>query len=256
MHETHALERSGACIGPRVRNVLLDFWAVIAQTAPVLALALVIEARAFARQVTRQDDFAASRVQRVIFVVISAIAGLGLLSAFTLSLSTLLYGDPGDLAARLAMWSLTFAFGAVVLNPLVPLLLAMVIDLRAAHVESWMRKQSRRREVQMQDVVEWGERVTRERVIADLSKQAVAYSDVMGFIRVNRRNQDPETLRRIGKANDYLDELDEWRLGFDEHLFKTRAMLSEGREMIRESSSEELRIDMAPFMERLQALID
>lgn len=240
----------------RLRDVSPDFWAVIAQTAPVLALALVIEARAFARQVTQTDDYASSRIQRVIFVVISALAGLGLVGAFAISLSALFNGDAGVLAARLAMWSLSFAFGAVVLNPLLPLLLAMVSDLRAAHVESWIATQSRRREIKMQDAVEWGERITRDRTIEDLSKQAELYTDVMRFIRVHRFDSDAATVKRVNAAHAYLDELDKWRVQFDKRRARTRAMLEQGREMIRSSKAENASIDMAPYMKALQALID
>lgn len=105
---------------------------MVAQTVPVVALALVLETRAFARQVRSKQAFAAMRTERIYFVASTTLAAALLVVTLVISLGALQSETPyPEVFSSIAMYFLAFSFGAVVINPLVALLPALTSDVRA-----------------------------------------------------------------------------------------------------------------------------
>lgn|GEM_PF-2721188 len=235
----------------------MEFWAVVAQTVPVIALALVVEVRAFGRQVRGTRTFAATKPQRRYFVISTTVAAALLIVTFVLSLGALQEVIEYHVAfTYVAMYSLAFCLGAVVINPLVALLPALTSDIRADRKLERERKRNLRARTTLTTAIEWAEAIRRRRNLDQLTEFADNYTRVLAFIRRTERDPDPGDREKLKVALDYLAELDAWKSNFDREQVEGRDLIAEGREMLIDLRSEGASVDIAPYVKELRRLVD
>ncbi|MFG6502514.1 hypothetical protein [Microbacterium sp. P05] len=232
-----------------------DFWPVVAQVVPVLALALVIEVRAFARQVTKKGRFETSLLDRIVFVILSVTCAALLVTTFAFALGALLAGEESRASPEWAVNSLAFSVGLVVLNPLIPLVHALVADVypRARVYRSQRRAARAARE--LRDALEYAARLSRTRFIVRRVELADRYVETMRML--SRADSGSATQRQRGVAilESYLSKLDDYRLSLDRDKESATELLQGGYRLLEEHEASPQGIDLTSIRRRLKELV-
>lgn len=187
------------------------YWATVAQIAAVLGLALVLEAREFGRRAIRKRVFKRTLPERVSFAIVATIAGATLVLSFALAIAALSSGQDMDSQVTLAAGSLGVAFGAVVVNPLLPILWALVGDVRAYFAVAMEARRDRRIEQVIALAVAEADRELTSRALDWMIPYAKNLTLAHAALRFAKRQNDHE---RYLRADSYLDELAAARLEF------------------------------------------
>lgn len=210
-----------------------DFWAVSAQVVPVLALAQVIEVRAFARQMTsKKKKFHASIWQRAAFVVYAVFVAALLVISFAIAVSALATGDAGPRQASIIVYSLSVAMGLVIVTPLLAVLGGLVGDV-PSRVRLWRgerRIEAARR--LLADTAETRRRGLIEGALQRRGEMAEQYVISMMAWRTAARVRTPDGRSTQREIEEHLDRLDEFRSGFDAFMNDERAKLSSADALI------------------------
>lgn len=217
-----------------VADVDQNFWPVVAQTVPVLALALVIEARAFARRVAQDDGESVGRIARLYFAVSTLAVAIALTVAFAMAMTVLARGQSNEVWVNVAFYSLAPAIAAVVLNPLVPLFDSLIGEM--LHAFSG-RRLEKRRQAQLSNLdamLQEGEAAYRRKSAASMASFAENFIPALRITRLHRDSSNPKLRHLVSKMNAYLDEqeqafsdLQDYRADFRRHLQMARDYRSE-----------------------------
>jgi len=104
------------------------YWGMVAQIVPVLALALVLEARGMARRYARKTWFPHSRGSRTTFAVLYGAVALGLVGVELVALSFVQRARSNAVAEEIASYVLAIALAYVVLSPVLLISSALMSD--------------------------------------------------------------------------------------------------------------------------------
>ncbi len=234
----------------------LDLWAAIAQLVPVLALALVVEVRTFARQVRNKRVFMKSRRQRTFFALSSLASGILLLATLSLALAALSTETPFSPTIRmLAILALSFTFGAIVGNPLVVLLAAMTSDVRSDHRYRVIRRGHQHDLDDARRFISDSERRLRARWLEEMTDFTRNYTRAMAVARELMGNTDHESAEQQATAFRYIADLDAWLVEANARRAESKRLLTEGHELVRRYTEVDP-FDVKPHLASLRLLID
>lgn len=214
-------------------EITSDFWAVSAQVVPVLALAQVIEVRAFARQMTsKKKQFHLSIWRRVSFVVSAAFVAVLLTTSFVVALNALTGGDAGPSQAFIIIYALSVATILVVLAPLLAVLRGLVGDV-PSRLRLW-RGERRIAAVrnQLAEVIPIRRRALLEGLLQRRSEMAEQYVISMMAWRTAARVTTPDGRRTQREVEDHLNRLDAYRSRIDAFVRDERAKLADAEALI------------------------
>lgn len=106
-----------------------SYWVTVAQVSPVLALALILEARALAKRTRRKRRFRVTRVERITGALLLVVSAVSTTTCFILAL-IILNGGLRELAFfPIATILLAISFAVVAINPLLPFVIALASDV-------------------------------------------------------------------------------------------------------------------------------
>lgn len=158
---------------------LAQYWAVIAQVVPVLALALVLEVRRVASKWTYEQ-----RWRRVTQSITFLLIGMLLATAEIQSLIALLSGRPSPTIAAAAGIMVMVAMAALVINPLTDLFTSANVDVVASAVLRFYWTPTRRRQLRK---LEPGISQSAERALEDYDLVCTQEREIRGSLRQVRR---------------------------------------------------------------------
>jgi hypothetical protein len=228
----------------------------VVQVIPVLALALVIEVRVFVRQMSRRKKkkYLAALSERVTFVVMTFVTVAALVVALAIALPALRSGRSEFGGEFFVVCCLTFAFGFVVLSPVLAMSRALLADVKPRY-ELWRGDQKiEAANTELARLVVETERGFRSRRLmqrSELAKRYVSCYQALTLVRHDGSRQSQEEGRELIA---YLTDLDDWRTRFEESVEREDAILESAREHLRDRPRGWPDIDLALFARAIREL--
>lgn len=214
------------------------FWSVVAQVAPVIALALVLEVRGFARRSARDAPDTEGGWTRGTFVVFALLSAVGLVVAFAVAIGALANGRAAYSMDWLVFCALGISFGFVALNPILPILSVLTRDVASRIRLISLRRFDRWITGRLDRQIAYVDRVMRDKRLDHLIEYADLYTTAHSVTRRATRAGDASS---AAIASSYLQELEDWHERtvslFEEREGDIRDEIARIREMIRERSA-------------------
>lgn len=226
-----------------------SFWLAVTTAVPILALALVVEART----ITREWTLATSRIYRIIQSTIWAIALISLASVEVGGLHTLRGGKVPSWLGDLAEYSVGFALGILLVAPVLSFVAKSQAELVAQLVtfspkkvwKAWrLMRAAKRYDAKAQEMMRQG---------------AVQFAEMFALLDANEKlNREAlEAAAALGKGTDKyqvaLQEIDErrtdWKRRHEEFMAKSIIYASSRREY--KEAMSEYRIKVADERRRI-----
>ncbi|WP_417564138.1 hypothetical protein [Microbacterium sp.] len=249
---------------------MTEYWSAVAQVSPVLALALVLEARAFAHRVHSRKRFAASRNERAAFVSSAGAAAVGLTLSFIFAMGALLsrsdssHRTPWDIITLgIALIALPYAFSVVVAIPLLELNRALRADVRANDKTSRLVSRLHRKIEKSEAGLNTADRELRAERLNSLIELSSDYVQLSRLEEALRNSSNPmsaserraaftqtgQSFERLETRRTVLTELREW---VDSEIAQARATVNEGRDLLAPIPEDKFEV----YRKRLASLVD
>lgn len=239
-----------------VAGVDQDFWPVVAQTVPVLTLALVIEARAFARRVARDDGESIGRVFRVYFAISTLAVAIALTVAFAVAMTILARGQSNEIWVSIALYTLAPAISLVVLNPLIPLFDSVLGEVRHAVYDHRLEKRRQAQLLDLDKMINEGETAYREKSAASMANFSGNFVAALRITRVHRGSSDLREMRLVSKMHAYLTDQERAFRELQDYRADFRSHLQTARDFRAEVDSDRYQVDKSYYLKPLRDMID
>jgi len=239
-----------------VAGVDQNFWPVVAQTVPVLALALVIEARAFARRVARDDGESVGRVFRVYFAISTLAIAIALTVAFAVAMTILARGQSNEIWVSVALYTLAPAISLVVLNPLIPLFDSVLGEVRHAVYDHRLEKRRQAQLLDLDKMINEGETAYRQKSAASMANFSGNFVAALRITRVHRGSSDLRKMRLVSKMHAYLTDQEKAFRELQDYRADFRGHLQTARDFRAEVDSDRYQVDKSYYLKPLRDMID